>query len=276
MPVISTLCFKTLRSIVRTMTRKLRSDEEFVICSVAAHFSGTWRAGENPPDAYLQAGHETTAVEISTLTQQVSDGHGGSKPRLSEDSTAIWLANALNDELQASVPDGMLVILTLASPILKARRVKTQLKGKISNLLSSARECEVVEDILGNRIGVQVVADDVPSGKKVAGIITSANSCPDIFKNVRYILEDRIVVKARKCSFLPFVGPKWLALLNDYWLADTDTYQQAFDSFPVDHPFEKILLVSGNGSVVVLRGKDNSAFHGTLRDKAAQCSRTPR
>ena len=235
------------------MTSQLRSDEEFVICSVAAHFSGTWWAGENPPDAYLQAGHEITAVEISTLTQHVSDGRGGSKPRLSEDSTAIWLANALNDELQASVPDGMLVMLTLASPILKAKKVKTQLKRTISNLLSSACECEVAEDILGNRIDVQIVADDRPSGKKVVGIITNANSSPDILKNAWHILEDRIVVKASKCSSLPFVGPKWLALLNDYWLADNDTYQQAFDSFSVDHPFEKILLVSGNGSVAVLR-----------------------
>jgi hypothetical protein len=86
------------------MTNQLRSDEEFVISSIAAQFSGTWWLGENPPDAYLQTGDKTIAVEISTLTQHVSDGRGGLKPRLSEDSTAIWLANALNDDLQALVP----------------------------------------------------------------------------------------------------------------------------------------------------------------------------
>lgn len=250
------------------MTNQLRSDEEFVICSIAAHFKGRWWPGENPPDAYFRAGDEITAVEISTLTQHVSDGRGGSKPRLSEDSTAIWLSNALNEELQALVPHGFLVILTLASPILKARKVKAQLREKISNILSGACECEVAEVILGNRIKVQVVADDRPSGKKVVGIITNANSSPDILKNAWHILESRIVVKARKCSSLPFVGPKWLALLNDYWLADNDTYQQAFDSFSVDHPFEKILLVSGNGSVAVLREKHNPACQGALRDKA--------
>jgi hypothetical protein len=248
------------------MTSQLRSDEEFVIGSVAAHFLGSWWPGENPPDAYLKAGDETTAVEISTLTQHVSDGRGGSKPRLSEDSTALWLANALNEELQELVPDGLLVMLTLASPILKAKKVKTQLKGKISNLLSSACECEATEVILGNQINIQVVADDRPSGKKIVGLITNANSSPDILRNAWHILEDRIIVKASKCSSLPFVGPKWLALLNDYWLADNDTYQQAFDSFTADHPFEKILLVSGDGSVAVLREKHNPAFQGTLRD----------
>lgn len=244
------------------MNSQLRSDEEFVIRSVANHFLGTWWPGENPPDAYLQVGTEITAVEISTLTQHVNDGHGDSKPRLSEDSTAIWLANALNEELQALVPNGWLVMVTLTSPILKAKKVKTQLKERISNLVSSVCDCEAKEVILGNRIDVRVVADDRPSGKKVVGIITNANSSPDILRNAWNILEDRIVVKATKCKSLPFVGPKWLALLNDYWLADNDTYQQAFDSFSADHPFEKILLVSGNGSVAVLREKHNPAFQG--------------
>ena len=252
------------------MTSPLRPDEKFVICSVAAHFSGTWWPGEDPPDAYLRVGDEVAAIEISTLTQHVSDGRGGSKPRISEDSTAIWLANQMNEELRASVPDGRVVMLTLTSPILKARRVKTRLKGEIANLVSRACESAVVEVILGNRIEIQIVADDRPSGKKVVGIVTNANSSPDILRNAWGILEDRIVVKASKCGSLAFAGPKWLALLNDYWLADNETYQQAIELFSVDHPFEKILLVSGNSSVAVLHEKHNPAFQGTLRDKAAQ------
>lgn len=240
------------------MASQLRSDEQFVICSIAAHFLGTWRPGENPPDAYLQVGDEVTSVEISTLTQHVSGRLGGSEPRLSQDSTAIWLANELNDELQAAVPDGLLIMLTLTSPILKARKVKTQLKGKIADLVSNACEFEVAEVIFGNRIEIQVVADDRPLGKKVVGIVTNANSSPNILKNARYILEHCIVRKASKCRSLLFVGPKWLALLNDYWFADNDTYQQIMDLLSVDHPFEKILLVSGNGSVATLYEKHNT------------------
>jgi len=247
----------------RTLTSQLRSDEKFVICSVAAHFLGTWWDGEDPPDAYLQIGDEVTAVEISILTQHVRDGRGGSKSRLSEDSTAIWLANELNEEFKAMIPDGLLVMLTLSSPILKARKVKTRLAGTIANLVSNAYQSEVAEVILGNRIDIQVVADDRPSGKKVVGIITNANSSPDILRNAWNILEDRIIDKANKCRSLAFAGPKWLALLNDYWLADNETYQQAIESLSVDHPFEKILLVSGNSSVAVLHEKHNS----TLTDR---------
>jgi hypothetical protein len=31
----------------------IREDEEFVISAIATSLSGTWLAGENPPDAYL-------------------------------------------------------------------------------------------------------------------------------------------------------------------------------------------------------------------------------
>jgi len=232
---------------------------------LATHFSGNWWPGENPPDAYLRVGDEVTAVEISTLTQHVSDGSGGLKPRLSEDATAIWLANALNSELRENIPGGWLVILVLASPILKAKKVKAQLRDRITTLVATSRETEVTESIFDNCIKIHVAPDDRPSGKKVVGVVSSQKSSPDILLNARNILEDRLVVKAGKCRFLNFKGPLWLALFNDYWLADDDTYQQAMDSFSVDHPFEKILLVSGNKSVAELHGKHNPALNTDAR-----------
>ena len=244
---------------------QLRPDEEFVICSLATHFSGDWWPGENPPDAYLKVGDEVAAVEISTLTQHVRDESGGSKPRLSEDATAIWLANELNSELCDNIPDGRLVILILASPILKARRVKALLKDRITTLVLSTRETEVTDSILDNCIKIHFAPDDRPSGKKVVGVVTSQKSSPDILLNAKTILEERLVAKAGKCRFLNFEGPLWLALFNDYWLADNDTYQQAIDSFSVDHPFNKILLVSGNKLVAELHEKHNPALNTDAR-----------
>jgi hypothetical protein len=37
---------------------------------------------------------------------------------------------------------------------------------------------------------------------------------------------------------------------HDYWLEDSETYRQAIEALSISHPFEKILLISGNGSVV--------------------------
>ena len=67
----------------------LRSDELFVINSLASFFDGRWCDEENPPDAYLEVNGERVAVEISTLTQHVSYSKGGMTPRLSEDSPCV-------------------------------------------------------------------------------------------------------------------------------------------------------------------------------------------
>jgi hypothetical protein len=69
------------------MTNQLRGDEEFVIRSVANAFS--WRAGENPPDAYLTVEVREVVVEISTLMENQSDGRGGTRSRLSDDGYSI-------------------------------------------------------------------------------------------------------------------------------------------------------------------------------------------
>jgi hypothetical protein len=47
----------------------------------------------------------------------------------------------------------------------------------------------------------------------------------------------------------------WLALLNDYWLTDADTYRLALSQMSLDHPFDRIVLVNGDGSIDTLFDK---------------------
>jgi hypothetical protein len=91
-----------------------------------------------------------------------------------------------------------------------------------------------------------------PDSEKLHGIVTNQKSNPDILLNARCSLEDRIATKATICDALSLKGAVWLALLNDYWLADDDTYKRAFKAIAITHPFEKILLVSGSGAVAQL------------------------
>jgi hypothetical protein len=88
-----------MRPAGRRLPGGLREDEEFVIKAVADRFDAEWRAGEDPPDAYLTIGAQAIAVEISRLTQHVM-GDDGPRPRLSDDVPTISLADALNDELR--------------------------------------------------------------------------------------------------------------------------------------------------------------------------------
>jgi hypothetical protein len=239
------------------MPSQLKPDEQFVISALADHLHGAWSVGEDPPDAYLTIGQQTVAVEISTLTQHVVDERGGTKARLSEDSTALWLANEVNKELWEAIPDGRMVVLTLRAPIAKARRTKEELKDRIMRLVASTGDqtLDVEEDVLGNRIGINLSSYTDPDNRKVHAAVINQKSDPHIASNARFILEERIATKTKKCSSLEFKGPVWLALFNDYFLADDETYKQAIEEMSCSHVFDKIFLISGSGSVATLCDK---------------------
>jgi hypothetical protein len=88
-----------------------------------------------------------------------------------------------------------------------------------------------------------------PQQKKVTVGFMHRNAVADLGANTRHILKERIKVKAEKCNHLVARGPLWLALLNDYWLTDANTYRYALSLLSVKHPFQKILIVSGSGLV---------------------------
>lgn len=236
------------------MTSQLKPDEEFVIRALAAELAGEWSPGEDPPDAYLTMDQKTVAVEISTLTQHVTSARSGMRSRHTEDSAALRLADELDEELRQTIPQGRVVVLTLRAPIAKVRPTRNALRARIADLIANAtdQEFQLEESILGNCVGISISSYDGPDEKKVVAAVVNNNSDPRIAMNARRILEDRITTKTKKCNALPFDGPVWLALFNDYFLADDATYRHALTQIPHAHPFERILLISGNGSVETL------------------------
>jgi hypothetical protein len=236
-----------------TVTGHLREDETFVISCVAKAFCATSRPGENPPDAYLSIGVGEVAVEISTLTQHVTDNRG-TRERNSDDFTAINLANELDDELRDLITSGHTIFLTLCSPILKRRKTQAKLVKMLRAQLPDVQSFtkHTVIEINGNTITIFRNNHGDSCRKRVCGVVMHRQSNPDILCNTCYILEDRIKEKAEKCAGLVGRIPLWLALRNDCYLTDPQTYKDALSfSCPV-HPFERILLVSGDGSVASL------------------------
>jgi hypothetical protein len=231
----------------------IREDEEFVISAIATSLSGTWLAGENPPDAYLTLNTGTVAVEISTLTQYVTDDKG-TRPRLSDDIATAAFANELNEELSDLIPDGYTIGLVLSSPILAYRKTRAQLAQFIHGHMADLQflQTERKLQINGNAITVFLTHHGDTQFKKVSALFMNRSSSPDILLNATRILEDRIATKTQKCSHLLNRGPIWLALFNDYWLTDADTYRAALSRIKLQHPFQKILLVNGDRSVHTL------------------------
>lgn len=156
--------------------------------------------------------------------------------------------------VQAIILAGRVFVLTLRAPISNARRTKEALRTRLLSLAAGNGDetIDVEETILGNRIGVHLTSYDGSDRRKVLAVVANRKSDPHIGSNARSILEERIVTKSDKCSSFAAKTPVWLALLNDYFLADDETYRQALAQISASHIFEKIILISGNGSVATL------------------------
>src|SRR5437867_13354583 len=98
-------------------------------------FSGTWRCGDNPPDAYFRISDLEIAVEISTLMDFRPGGPNGRISRMSDDMPAVQLVNELNEELKGEIPSGFAVILRDETPFHHKRAVKGPLQAKVRELL---------------------------------------------------------------------------------------------------------------------------------------------
>ncbi len=230
------------------MTGRLRETEKFVMEAISKAFSGTWRCGEDPPDAYLIMDNREIAVEISTLMESRSDGRGGAVSWASDVMSPARLVDELKEELRDEIPDGRGVILVLGYPFLNKRAVKGPLKARIRDLLSHPSAQCIQETFFGNKIEISISNN---GAKDVVGlIIRSSLPLNDNLTTAWGILEERIAIKAETCRPFKFGPPIWLALRNGYPLADIETYRQAMSMFSVDHPFEKILLISRDGSSV--------------------------
>ena len=194
----------------------LRSDEKFCIEAVAASVEGQWSEGDDPPDAYLTFGSDKIAVEISTLTQYVTDQNGDSRPRLSEDFTGIRLCNELNQDLKNDIPANRAVLLILTAPINSARKLKPRLREAIMTLVSGADSDDVTveRELLGNKITIHFFPADSPTGKKVIGAVQNEKSSADILANAVAILRDRIDTKTEKSKPFKSGDPLWLVLLG--------------------------------------------------------------
>jgi hypothetical protein len=132
------------------MEPSLREDEYFVIEALCALYDGTWRVGEDPPDAYMTLNDHEVAVEISILTQHVVSETGKSVPRLSQDSGVLRLCDEVNEELKHVIPPGMYIILTVSAPLKKIRKFKADLIAKITGIIQEGAPNDQVLEIYEN------------------------------------------------------------------------------------------------------------------------------
>jgi hypothetical protein len=230
----------------------LRPDEKFVAdCLVKSLNAKMACEGEDPPDIYLDFGSERIAVEITRLSPVSFDEDGNMQNRLSQDSFGINICNDLDLSLRDEVPPKVDILLTLYVPVENPKKYKKELKEFMRHFIKKGIKASDKEEaeIAGSRVGISVIPNRDHSEKKIVGGIVNTNSNAHILVNAQATLAERVYDKVNKCKEIKHKGPVWLALFNDYWLADHDTYAQAISMLDMSHYFERIYVVMDTGFV---------------------------
>jgi hypothetical protein len=234
----------------------MRREEAFVCRALVEFLGGPSVAsasdGDDPPDIYLTLGGSRIGMEVTRLSQFTLEPDGTLGNRATQDSFGIRLIEDLDTKLGPLLPQNVSLLIGVQVPVLRAAPFRKEVTEWVTQLVASPSLVSKDErNIHGSNVSVSVIAER-PSGKKIVGFVLNKHSSADILLNARLVLEERIQTKSTLCEPLARMGPIWLAVLNDYWLADADTYAAACRQLKISHCFERLFLVSDNGAVCEL------------------------
>lgn len=228
-----------------------RDDEQFVGSALVDYFGGPACAkiseGEDPPDLYLELEQMRVGVEVTRLSQFTLESDGELGDRATQDMFGLRLVEALNEEIGPSLASDKSLLISLSLPVSNVRAFRKALSRFVRKIADAPADGSSEERIIeGSKVTISVTPRRA-SGKSVVGIIANHHSSADIGLNALLVLSDRIQVKSEICANLP--KPIWLALFNDYWLADAQTYEIAAKQSQDSGCFERIFLISDTGRV---------------------------
>lgn len=232
----------------------MRPEEEFVGDRLVGYFGGSTKVsvleGEDPPDLYLKFSNYQIGVEVTRLSQFTFEPDGALGNRTTQDSFGVNLINKLDADLGSLLPDDLSLLIGMETPVQNPARFKREVRKWIVEVVSApVLNVKERREIEGSDMSA-VIIPQRPSGKKIVGFVSNKNSSADIDLNVRLVLADRIRTKSKTCASLK--KPIWLALLNDYWIADAASYVDAAKQLNQDHCFERVFLVSERDAVCEL------------------------
>lgn len=236
----------------------LRPDEKFVLSRIVESLGGGKNVkgaeGEDPPDAYVKVGDITNLLEITQLSQFVINKDGTVQTRLTQDMFGLGLLDELDRDLGQSLPREKGLLIHLELPVEKPSKFKALLRQTLQELISKNELPKYQKSLKldGAVVRIFMIPRDSAEPKRIIGLIESKNSSSDISNNAKIIIENRLSIKNEICAALPFNGSKWLGLLNQYWLADVETYRWALKETNVNHQFERIFFVQDTGEVHIL------------------------
>jgi hypothetical protein len=226
-----------------------KNARQSAIEAVARQFKATWQSAEGPPDAYLTVRGRQVALDVALIDPlRFRQKPAAKATRLREDKVAQRVLRDINSALDAHVPAGRAIVLTLGAPIKLPNKLVAALAALLlAYLKAGAAEVDEKKTILGNRVRFRVT--EAKWATKVIGFVFTGDPAPSTLANTLRSLHDEIVAKAKMRPPKKFAGDRWLVLHSDHWIADIKTYRYALSQLSPPHDFSEVLMVFDRGRV---------------------------
>lgn len=242
----------------------MRTDEEYVKLSIEKHIKNNFEEvsiieGDEPPDYYVLYKDRKILLEV-TRAESVYKENSQLQNRNTIDQTIIRLCDVINEEVGIHIDKNQSLLLDIKGPLINYGKFKRSIKETILLFLNDNTKYQLSQsnwielNACGNDIRVKTI-ETSPLSKRVIGFagIKNSRAITNIGEQVLLILEDRIKIKEDKTKVINGIvwkEEKWLAILNNYWLASSDTYVRAMKQLKISHTFSKIFFVGEDYEVI--------------------------
>lgn len=233
----------------------MRADKEYIKSTMEMYLlrnciEGYILQGEDPPDYYIKINKKKILFEVTQGIQGYYED-GAFVSRTGSDEPILNIGKWLKAQINDQIPCDRKILMYIEGPIVKNCKFRWQLKDSLLafiNVNSKAEEdCTGWTHIQVSNIEIQVkITKREISDNRSIILFTKPQfnkTTVNIDKNVQAILTNILHKKEEAMSKVKFNGQKWLAILNQYPLADDGTYYRALTKVSVNHSFNKIFYI---------------------------------
>ncbi len=248
---------------------KLKEDEIFALNVLIDSLGGSYHAGEDPPDAYLEMGENKIAVEVTQLIEPAYQDDGSINPRIKEEAVAERIGEKIKRDYSGRIQTKQSLLIEFSVPVTNSRKSERELRNELDKLIDviHAEALQAPYDVkINDNVAISFYEYDkeVSAERRIEYFIFNGKVSDDIVENVKTTLAERINDKKTKIKDNHEGSEYWLLLLSNVWLADRNTYDLAYAEASLSHDFDKIYVVLSGKRLHRLFPKDEANSMGSL------------
>lgn len=227
----------------------MRSEETFVLEKLTASVGGTFRDGEDPPDAYIDLPGRVVSVEVTRLIEPMLEGSTGvGQSRLGGDSPADRMMSELVSKFEMRVPAGKSMLIMVSTPINNLRKLRSEIERHVDEVVELGYANRII-NLGGDGACITIYDEAGENEQSIQYMISNEGVSADIGENLTHSLAERMEAKVDLPSRCHTGDEYWLCILSEIWLASAHSIQLAFDELESDHNYDKVYVIHAHGEV---------------------------